>query len=153
MFKAPIYALPLAQPSKKPESLRRILMFVCWLRKKKIFFSNFRKRKPINILFPALPVNVAVWTGDTVWRQLLPAAILSFVLLNGFCTCICLHEGLTNWKLYRTKTAFTKALCLSESPRKTSFLEDGENGNHYFPYLWTPFLANSPWTPAVTFYI
>lgn len=37
-FKVPIYVSPPAQPSKKPESLRRILVFVCWLRKKEFFF-------------------------------------------------------------------------------------------------------------------
>lgn len=53
-FKVPIYVLPPAQSSKKPESLRRNLVFVCWLRKKKFFSNSRKKNQPIFFFRPCL---------------------------------------------------------------------------------------------------
>lgn len=49
-----IYVLPPAQPSKKPESLRRNLVFVCWLRKKEFFSNSRKKNQPIFFFRPCL---------------------------------------------------------------------------------------------------
>ena len=55
-------------------------------------FSNFRKINK-RIFFCRLCLCCCLDWGHGGWAQSLSAAILGFVLHNGFCTCACLHHA------------------------------------------------------------